>query len=276
MNTREPLNATDYTQVQIPVPSEVLEWTQNVEESDEKLDGIRLKSNNLIVGFDGDRKHIVVVGKEKNIETAKLLIDIVLSHQAEVLQHDLMSREGTENFTESALVESAVWGHLKGLEHKYFESIREKYSVELDAVPLEDNKQKIIITGDKLKLVKNAKKNIELKLIEIPLTEKQLSRIKMKVMDLQQKSKVAAAFRDEEGTKLTVIGTEDVVENFRLAIEMLVGLKNNVSENPSEAKERVEATPTHAESHGYYGGRGSRSRPYRAKKSYGGVRYVRK
>jgi len=277
INTREPLNAKDYTQVQIPVPLEVLGWAQNIEESDEKLDGIRLKSNNLIVSFDTDRKHVIVLGKEKNIETAKLLIDIVLSHQAEVLQHDLMSREGIESFTESVVIESIVWSYLKGLKNKYFEGIKEKYNVELDVVALEDDNLKVIITGDKLKAVKSAKKEMDLKLTEIILTERQLNYIKTKVIDLQQKSKVVAAFKDEEGTKIIVIGTEDALKNFKLAVETWLGLESNLSELASENKERSEVTPTYTENYGYYGGnRGSRGRPYRGKKNFSGIRYVRR
>ena len=204
----------------IPISEDVTEWARNIDESDDNLYGIKIKSNCLILSFDKDRKNIIVVGKEKNIETAKVLVGIVLTHQAEIMQRDLINKEGSESYSDFVLIETIVWNHLGGIENKYFESIKERCHVDFKVIPSEDevSKQRVNITGDNPKMVADAKNSIELESMMISLKDNEFNYLKTKVADLQQRSKLVDTIRDEENFTLTAIGTKDTLENFKLLL----------------------------------------------------------
>jgi len=231
INTRETLNAKDYIQTQIPISSELLEWAQNIEESNKSLNEILVKSNSLIVSFDKERKSIIVVGKEENVETAKILIDVVLSHQSEVLQHYAANKEempGIDNITEFVSLEEEILDRLGGLEGDYLRNVKAKYKVDLELTTEEavGGKYKIAITGASEKMVQSAKKEVQLNNMIIPLKEKQLTYLRTKLLELQQKSKIVGIVEnpgnENNGPTLNAIGTEDSLKNFRLAIETLL------------------------------------------------------
>ncbi len=313
INTKEPLRAADYTQTQIPVGSDLQDWAQNVEESNKSLVEIRVKSNSLIVSFDKEQKHIIVVGKEDNIETAKILLDVVLSHQVEVLQHYAASRdEGAGEVgqaTDGVSLDENVMTLLGGIECDYFKQVSARHKVELvldqESEPVE-GRCKLVITGNNEKTIQAAKKELQLGLTQIPVSTKQIDYLRIKLGELQQKSRVVSAAESaptESGeVVITAAGTEETLKNFRLAVETMLqfdtrfrDLDSSRQKDPSPAaaatKEKSAAPvapespsppPTleqieenaRGEAGGRHFGRGGRSH---RRQNYGpSVRYVRK
>ncbi len=233
INTKEPLRAADYTLTQIPVGSDLQIWAQNVDESNKSLIEIQVKSNSLIVSFDKERKHIIVVGKEDNIETAKILLDVVLSHQVEVLQHYAASRderaEEMDQAADSVSLDENVMTLLGGIECDYFKQVSARHRIELvldqESEPVE-GRCKLVIIGNNEKTIQAAKKELQLDLTQIWVSTKQIDYLRIKLGKLQQKSRVVSAAEsaptDSGEVVITAAGTEETLKNFRLAVETLL------------------------------------------------------
>ena len=249
INTKETLKSSDYTQIHIAVNSDLHEWAQNIEESNKSLAEIRVKSNCLIVSFDKERKHIIVVGTEDNIVTAKLLIDVVLSHQIEVLQHYAENKdEGTaDHFSETVTIDEIIIDRLGGVDGEYFKMIKAKYKVELEVEEGTSvkGKYKIAINAQNDKTLQLAKKDLQLNLCQIPLSQKQEGYLKPKLNELQQKSKIICTIveNNEESTggisNITAIGTEESLKNFKLAIETTLQLESKYHGHETKPVETV-------------------------------------
>lgn len=274
INTKENLKPTDYNQIQIAVASELQDWAQNIEESNKSLAEIRTKSNSLIVSFDNERKHINVAGKEENIETSKLLLDVVLSHQAEVMQHFAANQEealpNQEHISDFAVIEEDIYNCLGGIKGEYFELVKSRHNVELDIGEgsIQGGKCKIVIIASNSKTIQLAKKDLLLFSCLIPLTIKQASYLKTKLPDLQQKSKIVCTTEvnpSEEGkTVIKAIGSEESLKNFRLAIETSLEYESKIMESVPKPEIKQPEPPPHEEPISYpKQKRGSRGTTYR-------------
>lgn len=246
INTRETLRAGDYGQTQVTVSPELREWAQNVEEANQSLLEIRVKSGALIVAFDKERKHVIVVGKEENIETAKILLDVVLSHEMEVIQHCSGSNEEAEDekAVETATVGERILSMLGGLEGEYFRQVKTRHKVDLELESEEptEGKHRILITGDNMKTAQAARKEVQLGSMKISLNQKQSSYLRSRLAELQQKSKIVCTAEEEkaESVDMVAVGIEESLRNFKLAVETLLQFEISSRDLASE-KEKVPA-----------------------------------
>ena len=300
VNTKEPLKAGDYMQVQIPVSPSLLEWVQTAEEAERSLAEIRTKSNSLIVCFSSDRKSIQVVGREDSTETAKLLIDVVLSHQAEVLQRYASSKKDPsppkEESTEEIELDEAILPLLGGLKGTYFETVRTKHNVVLSLAEGRGSAGKSLIRiKASSENMAAAKKDLQLSAKRVVLLLSEEARLKSKFAELQKKSKVVCTTNStttEEAANskvaLTAIGTEESLRNYSLAIQTSLALESQYPESPppdlapapaaAEPPEDPSTAPRHY-SIADPNRRGSTRRRQGGKSSqysYSGVKYVKK
>eukprot|EP00831_Metopus_contortus_P063244 TRINITY_DN5566_c0_g2_i1.p1 TRINITY_DN5566_c0_g2~~TRINITY_DN5566_c0_g2_i1.p1 ORF type:complete len:266 (-),score=54.49 TRINITY_DN5566_c0_g2_i1:23-820(-) len=210
--------------------------------SEKSLSDIRVKSNCLVIAFDKNYKNIIIVGKSENVETAKLLLDIVLSHQIEVLRHNFGTkgedRSRQEQIIDFIDLDEEIFNLLGGITAKYFEQIKEKYNIFLEKQPSQvKGRVRINITASSKDALLEAKKLFMLSSIVLLLLPEHVGILKSKLAELKEKSKIVCtidhSLKDNSitgPTKITAIGSDEALKNFKLSVEMPLNITQKTNE----------------------------------------------
>lgn len=252
----------------IEIPPSVIEWC-STQDWLEKLDHVFNKTNLLNISYRPDQNQIVVIGRQKPVNKAKILASFIIAHQTDLAQLDndnqrlnrtleAKRQKAKNEAVEEVLVDKDFIGLIIGKGGSNISYIKQEYGVGIQIVEdredeTKDSEQQIPrdktlvrIYGKDAKSVNLAKREVFIKRVNIPIEASKIEYVKgyqnTAINDMREKSKCFKVFLydPEKNSKdgiLEVIGNEDSIDSLKSLLDTHMSFFNTYQEKDNTARE---------------------------------------
>lgn len=255
VNTRDGPTAEELHRNAIKVPANIIDWC-TTDDCVEKFDTIISKTNVYNVSYRPVENEIVIIGKQKPVQRASILVTFVIDHQHELIQLENENIKISKNIeskrlkirgnsVEEVLVPKDLLGLIIGKQGVNISYVKQEFGVGIHIVEPSDedvreyteteipeDKALIRIFGKEQKWVKLAKREIYLQKVNLPIEADKVDYVKgyqnSIVNDIKEKSRCVKVFvhDPEKGSNeaiIEAIGNEDAIENLKMLLETHLG-----------------------------------------------------